>query len=119
MKVSRLSPTDGTGERQGAIISWSWLRNGIWNLIMFWEYPTGPSTGLLAFETAGWPALDRYRSVFATLNALCTSTIGSFSVTSALGAAWFLAADSSSSAWEVRGAPACDGSGASKGRQPS
>src|SRR5260370_16927276 len=116
MKVSRLSPTDGTGERQGAIISWSWLRNGIWNLIMFWQYPAGPSTGLLAFETAGWPTLDRYRSVFATLNALCTSTIGSFSGTSALGAAWFLPADNSSTACEVPAAPPSDRSAASNAR---
>src|SRR5690242_7419352 len=68
---------------------------------------------------AGWPTLARYRLVLAALKAVPTSTIGSFSGTSATGAAWFLAADSSSRACDVPGAPPWDRSGAVKGLQPS
>src|SRR5215469_953159 len=63
--------------------------------------------------------LARYMSVFAMLKALSNSTIGSFSGTNAAGAAWLLAADSSSNACDVPGAPPSDRSGAVKGLQPS
>ena len=53
------------------------------------------------------------------LKALLTRVISSFSGTSAIGAAWFLAADSSSRACEVPGVPALDRSGAVNGVQPS
>src|SRR5215467_5839725 len=88
-------------------------------LIMFWQNPAGASTALFPGEIVGWPSLDRYRSVFAALKAFLTSTIGSFSGTSATGAAWLLAADNSSRACDVPGAPPCDRSGAVKGLQPS
>src|ERR1700685_4298924 len=119
MKVSRLSPTDGTGV--GAEVSRAWLalRNGVWILTMFWQNWAGLLSALFAGEIAGWPTLDRYRLVFATLNALPTATISSVSGTSAIGAAWFLAAESSFSACDVLGVPACDKSGALKGVQPS
>ena len=55
--------------------------------------------------TGGWPTLDRYRSVFCWLNALLTSTISSFSGTSAFGCGLVSAADSSSSACDVLGVP--------------
>src|SRR5258708_11138266 len=65
-----------------------------------------------------WPTLDRYRLVLVALNALLTRTISSFSGTSAIGAAWFLAADSSSRPCEVPAAPVVR-SGAVNGVHPS
>src|SRR5215471_11722025 len=119
MKVSRLVPTDGTGDGPDAS-SASWrLRNRAWMLIMFRQKFAGLSTALLLREMAGWPTLARYRFVLSTLKAFLTSTIGSFSGTSATGAAWLLAADNSSRACDVPGAPPCDRSGAVKGLQPS
>ena len=85
----------------------------------FRRIPPGCQPRCCAPETAGWPMLDRYRSVFATLNSSCTSTIRSFSGTRATGAAWLRAAESSSSAWDVPGDPPCDRSGAWKFLQPS
>src|SRR6266849_2421487 len=73
-------------------------------LIMFWQNFAGLSAASVPGETAGWPTLDRYRSFFGT---------------SATGAAWLLAADSSSKACDAPGAPPRDRSGAVKGLQPS
>src|ERR1039458_9155112 len=67
----------------------------------------------------GWSTLVRYRLVFCWLNAPLTRVIGSFSGTSAIGAAWFLAANSSSRPWEVPGVPALLRSGAVNGVHPS
>src|SRR5580692_10280994 len=119
MKVSRLLPTDGTGDCPVASSASLPLRNRVWMLIMFWQNFAGLSAALFPGETSGWPTMDRYRSVFVALKALLTSTIGSFSGTSATGAAWLLAADSSSRACDVPGAPPRDRSGAAKGLQPS
>src|SRR6266700_7156275 len=119
MNVSRLLPTDGTGDGPDAS-SASWpLRNRVWMLIMFWQYFAGLSAASFADEMAGWPTIDLSWSVFVALKALLTSTIGSFSGTRATGAAWLLAADSSSRACDVPGAPPRDRSGAVKGLQPS
>src|SRR5215469_13639380 len=119
MKVSRLVPTDGTGDGPDASsVSWL-LRNRAWMLIMFRQKFAGVSTALLLREMACWPTLARYRFVLSTLKAFLTSTIGSFSGTSATGAAWLLPAESSSRACDVPGAPPCDKSGAVNGLQPS
>src|ERR1700722_17045845 len=67
----------------------------------------------------GWSTLVRYRLDFCWLNTPLTRVIGSFSGTSAIGAAWFLAANSSSSAWAVPGVPALLRSGAVNGVHPS
>src|SRR5215469_14053102 len=119
MNVSRLLPTDGTGNGPDASNVALSLRNRVWMLIMFWQKFTGLSAASFFFEITGWPTLDRYRSVFTALRALPTSTIGSFSGTSATGAAWLLPAESSSRACDVPGAPPCDKSGAVNGLQPS
>src|ERR1035441_3046548 len=61
----------------------------------------------------------RYWLVLIALNAPLTSVISSFSGTSAMGASWFFAADSSSRACDVLSVPPCDRSGAMYGVQPS
>src|SRR5215467_7663130 len=119
MKVSRLLPMDGTGDGPDASSAWLSFRNRAWMLIMFRQKFAGLLVVSFFDEMAGWPTLTRYRSVFAALGALPTSTMGSFSGTSATGAAWLLAADNSSRACDVPGAPPCERSGAVNGLQPS
>ena len=48
---------------------------------MFWQNACGLLLVFVAASTGGWPISDRYRFVFATLSALLTSTISSFSGT--------------------------------------
>ena len=57
--------------------------------------------------------------VLGRLSAPLTVVIGSFSGTSAIGACWLAAADSSSSVCDVPGRPALDRSGAVNAAQPS
>ena len=69
--------------------------------------------------TSGWPTPSRYRLVLVRLSDPLTMVIGSFSGTSAIGACWLAAAESSSSVCEVPGRSASDRSGAVNGVQPS
>src|SRR5262245_48615307 len=69
---------------------------------------------------AGWPTSARYRLVLAGSRLpLASSVIGLFSGTSAGTLGMFLAASSSSSAWEVAGVLLLARSGAVNGVQPS
>src|ERR1700758_2912459 len=52
-KVSRLLPVPGTGVWPVASSAWLACRNGVWMLIMFWQYIAGLLVLLFAALTAG------------------------------------------------------------------
>src|SRR5580704_13251871 len=88
--------------------------------IMFWQNMAGLLLALVWLSTGACPISERYRSVLAaSTEPPLSSTIPSFSGISAAALGWFLAASSSSSAWEVAMAPLFPRSGAISGVQPS
>src|SRR6201996_3523873 len=105
-KVNRLLPTAVTGDWPVASVAWLAEMNGVWKLIMFWQNIAGLLAWLFWLLTGAWPTSARYRLVLATSTLpLPSSTISSFSGTSASGLGVFFSDSSSSSACEEVGWP--------------
>src|ERR1700744_3058781 len=119
-KVNRLLPTAVTGDWPVASVVWLAEMNGVWRLIMFWQYMAGLLVWVFWLLTGAWPTSSRYRLVLAVLTLpLPSSPISSFSGTSASRFGVFFSDSSSSIACEEVGWPLLARSGAWNGVQPS
>src|SRR6201996_1852653 len=119
MNVYSVSPTVGTGDGATASAAWLAARNGVWIFTRFWQNIAGLLLALVWLSTGASPISDRYRSVLARLGeAPGPCPISSFSGIRAACAGWFLAASSSSRAWDVAILPPLSRLGASNGVQP-